>query len=86
MHVVDKDLGKNQKQRQNLQTARAASEEPEDMELTIPAIPMAPLNNSPDLFDAAAQKKWSGLNTAPSVFEKNALFNTGGTAQDEGRE
>ena len=86
MHVVDKDLGKNQKHRQNLQVARVANEEPEDMELTIPAIPMQPLNSSPDLFDASAQKKWSGLNTAPSVFEKSALFKIESDAQNESTE
>lgn len=77
MRIVDRELEKNQKQRQNDAARRIAGEEPEDMELTIPAPPLQALNRTAGVFDESAKKMWSGINTAPSVFERGAVFRTG---------
>ncbi len=76
MNVVDQDMEKNQKKKKNLAVQQEANTEPEDMELTLAAKPAPFLNIGKGLFDETAQKTWSGLNTAPSVFSSQAIFHT----------
>jgi hypothetical protein len=49
---------------------------PEDMELTLRKNPVDALNSADNAFDALAKKRFGGINTKPSVFEKGALFRT----------
>jgi hypothetical protein len=49
---------------------------PEDMELSLTREPAAPVNKRGSLFDEEAKRRFGGINTAASVFEKGALFHT----------
>jgi hypothetical protein len=49
---------------------------PEDMELTIRKKSAAPLNLTGGLFDETAKKRFGGIDTRPSAFEKGTLFPT----------
>jgi hypothetical protein len=49
---------------------------PEDMELTLRRAPADALNFTGNAFDSLAKKRFGGINTRPSAFEKGALFRT----------
>lgn len=48
--------------------------EPDDMELEETRQPLLALNRQRSVFDTDSGNSTSGINTAPSVFEKTAVF------------
>lgn len=49
---------------------------PDDMELELERERMTALNKRKSVFDTDGGNRSPGINTAPSVFEKTAVFNT----------
>lgn len=73
--TVDDELEKQQKERRK---KKAADPDDEDAEIDIreeKEIPM-PINRQKSIFDMADGKGGSGINTAPSAFERTAIFHT----------
>ena len=50
--------------------------EPNDMELEMERVRMLALNRQKSVFDSDEGNRTPGINTAPSVFEKTAVFHT----------
>lgn len=73
---VDEELEKQQKEKQK---KKAADPDDEDAEIDIreeKEIPR-PINKQKSIFDMADGRGASGINTAPSIFEKTAVFHIG---------
>ncbi|MGI5979272.1 MAG: hypothetical protein ACOX66_07200 [Oscillospiraceae bacterium] len=73
--AVDDELEKQQKEKQQ---KRASNPDDEDAEIDIrkeKEIPL-PINRQRSIFDMAAGKGGEGINNAPSIFEKTAIFHT----------
>ena len=51
-------------------------DEPDDMDILLERERMLALNKNKSIFDTDSGNKTSGINTAPSVFEKTAVFHT----------
>ena len=49
-------------------------DEPNDMELEMDRVRMLALNKQKCVFDSDSGNRTPGINTAPSVFEKTAVF------------
>jgi hypothetical protein len=60
----------------------ARNDEPEDMDETIPMPAFGPINEEGSVFDTDAKKKFSGLNSRPSVFDQSAVFHVGSSEPD----
>lgn len=73
--TVDDELEKQQKDKQK---KKAADPDDEDAEIDIreeKEIPK-PINRRKSIFDMADGQGGSGINTAPSIFERTAVFHT----------
>lgn len=51
--------------------------EPDDMELEMDRVRLLALNKQKSVFDSDEGNRASGINTAPSIFEKTAVFFVG---------
>jgi len=58
--------------------ARSAPTPPPDMEEEMELRPFAPINTDVSIFDRGIEKRFGGINTAPSIFDKKATFHTNG--------
>ena len=74
MRSIDR-LEKNRRIEQQ-RRRRRMDEEPEDMEEELPHPPYVALDRAKSVFDRGADKRWGGINTAPSVFDRQAVFKT----------
>lgn len=70
MRTVER-LEKQRKLRQHKRNLPPPDEETEE-ELERPSF--VPLNQNKSMFDSGADKTFGGINTAPSIFSKTAVF------------
>jgi hypothetical protein len=72
MRSIDKMLKKQNERREQLR--RPYQDEPDEVEITVERERSEPINSSASKFDRDTVKKFGGINTAPSVFEKYTVF------------
>ena len=72
MRSVDR-LEKNRREEAR---RRAAREVPEELETEMQFPPVEALDRARSVFDRGLEKRWGGINTAPSVFDRQAVFRT----------
>ena len=61
---------------QNKKRIRPRPQEDEEMEEEMDRPKFVPLNRSKSIFDQDAGKNFGGINTAPSVFDRQAVIRT----------
>lgn len=71
MRTLDRLL--DQKKRRD-QKKNSAAQEPDEVEIMLELPALESLNAAASVFDRDAGKAFVGINTAPSVFDKKALF------------
>ena len=72
------------KKKQQDRARRLPPESPDEVEVEMELPHYAPLNTSKSFFDEGLEKRFGGINTAPSVFDRSAVFHTGKRKQGEG--
>lgn len=63
-----------EKQRKLRQQKRNLPQPDEEMEEELERPSFVPLNQKKSMFDSGADKTFGGINTAPSIFSKTAVF------------
>ena len=72
------------KKKQQDRARRLPPESPDEVEVEMELPHYASLNTSKSVFDEGLEKRFGGINTAPSVFDRSAVFHTGKRKQGEG--
>lgn len=62
---------------ENRKKNRRPAPPPEEVEEELPFPPMQALDRRKSVFDSAGAGTWGGINAAPSVFDRDALFKSG---------
>lgn len=63
------------KQRQE-RARRLPPEDPDQVEIEMDQPHYAPINTAKSIFNEGLEKRFGGINTAPSVFDRTAVFQT----------
>ncbi len=64
------------KKQQQERRRRLTPEEPDEVEIELELPRYEPLNAAKSVFDEGLEKRFGGINTAPSVFDRTAVFRT----------
>ena len=64
------------KKQQQERRRRLTPEEPDEVEIELELPRYEPLNAAKSVFDEGLEKRFGGINTAPSVFDRTAVFHT----------
>lgn len=72
---LDRMMDVKKKQREDRR--RLPPEEPDEVEISMELPLHQPLNTAKSVFDEGLEKRFGGINTAPSVFDRSAVFHTG---------
>ena len=72
--TIDQDLEEKNKKKKKEIKFKAADEDPDEMDMELERKMFSNLNKQKSIFDSDSGNRTSGINTAPSVFEKSALF------------
>lgn len=64
------------KKKQQEQRRRSMPEEPDEVEIEMELPRYEPINAAKSVFDEGLEKRFGGINTAPSVFDRSAVFRT----------
>ena len=64
------------KKQQQERRRRLTPEEPDEVEIELELPRYEPLNAAKSVFDEGLEKRFGGINTAPSVFGRTAVFRT----------
>ena len=64
------------KKQQQERRRRLTPEEPDEVEIELELPRYEPLNAAKSVFDEGREKRFGGINTAPSVFDRTAVFRT----------
>jgi len=73
MRMVDRLLDEQKKKGQKKQNDWK-TQDPDEVEIMMEKPIMEPINAAASVFDRGVEKAQGGINTAPSVFERKALF------------
>lgn len=77
MRSIEKLIDEQKKKEKNNKTA-VENEEPDELEATMQWSAAKPINSAVSMFDRNLEKNRGGINTAPSVFDKGAVFHVSG--------
>lgn len=64
------------KKKQQEKRRRLEPEEPDEVEIEMELPRYEPINAAKSVFDDGLEKRFGGINTAPSVFDRSAVFRT----------
>lgn len=75
MRSVDRMM--EEKRRINQRPQPPGDDSPDEVDITVEKPLHKPLDTAKSAFDEGVEKRFGGINTAPSVFDARAVFKTG---------